>query len=75
MSPIPDSLVLTFSVLGQLLLVRRQYESWWCWLLVNTIAVPLYASRGLWLTAALYVLFWINGIVALRSWRRLVVTT
>jgi nicotinamide mononucleotide transporter len=71
-SPIPDSLVLTFSVLGQLLLVRRQYESWWCWLVVNTIAVPLYASRGLWLTAALYIVFWINGLVALRSWRRLV---
>ncbi len=73
-SPIPDSLVLTFSVLGQLLLIRRQYESWWCWLIVNTIAVPLYASRGLWLTAALYVIFWINGIVALRTWRRLVVS-
>jgi nicotinamide mononucleotide transporter len=74
-SPIPDSLVLAFSVLGQLLLVRRQYESWWCWLLVNTIAVPLYASRGLWLTSALYVIFWINGVVALRRWRRLVVRT
>ena len=70
-SPVPDSLVLTFSVLGQLLLVRRQYESWWCWLVVNTIAVPLYASRGLTLTALLYVVFWINGIIALRSWRRL----
>ena len=74
-SPIPDSLVLTFSVLGQLMLVRRQYESWWCWLLVNTIAVPLYASRGLWLTSALYVVFWINGVIALRSWRRLVAAT
>jgi nicotinamide mononucleotide transporter len=71
-SPAADSLVLTFSVLGQLLLVRRQYESWWCWLVVNTIAVPLYASRGLTLTALLYVGFWINGVIALRGWRRLV---
>jgi nicotinamide mononucleotide transporter len=69
-SPGPDSIVLTFSVLGQLLLVRRKYESWWCWLIVNTIAIPLYASRGLRLTALLYVLFWVNGVVALRSWRR-----
>jgi len=74
-SPIPDSLVLAFSVLGQLLLVRRQYEPWWCWLLVNTIATPLSASRGLWLTSALYVIFWINGVVALRRWRHLVVRT
>lgn len=71
-APFFDSLVLTFSVLGQLLLVRRRYESWWCWLLVNTIAVPLYISRELYVTAALYVGFWINAVVALVRWRRLI---
>lgn len=70
-APFLDSLVLAFSVLGQLLLVRRRYESWWCWLLVNTVAVPLYASRGLYLTAVLYLAFWVNTIVALVYWRRL----
>jgi nicotinamide mononucleotide transporter len=70
-APFLDSLVLAFSVLGQLLLMERRVESWWCWLLVNTIAVPLYASRGLYVTAALYVAFWINAIVSLRHWRRL----
>jgi nicotinamide mononucleotide transporter len=68
-APFLDSLVLAFSVLGQLLLMDRRVETWWCWLLVNTIAVPLYASRGLYLTAALYVAFWINALVALRRWR------
>ena len=70
-APFVDSLVLAFSVLGQLLLMDRRVESWWCWLLVNTIAVPLYASRGLYLTAVLYAAFWINAVVALRSWRKL----
>jgi nicotinamide mononucleotide transporter len=68
-APFLDSLVLAFSVLGQLLLMDRRVETWWCWLLVNTIAVPLYASRGLNLTAGLYVAFWINALVALRRWR------
>ena len=68
-APFVDSLVLAFSVLGQLLLMDRRVESWWCWLLVNTIAVPLYASRGLYLTSVLYVAFWINAIIALRRWR------
>ena len=58
---------------GQFLLVARRLETWWCWLLVNTIAVPLYGARGLYLTAALYVVFWVNAIVSLRRWRRLVV--
>jgi len=70
-APFFDSLVLAFSILGQLLLVRRRYESWWCWLLVNTVAVPLYAARGLYVTAALYLAFGVNTIVALVYWRRL----
>jgi nicotinamide mononucleotide transporter len=69
-APFVDSLVLTFSVAGQLLLVRRRIETWWCWLLVDTVAVPLYLTRGLWVTAALYVAFWLNAAVALVHWRR-----
>ena len=68
-APFVDSIILAFSVLGQLLLMDRRVESWWCWLLVNTIAVPLYASRGLYVTAVLYTVFWVNAIVSLRYWR------
>jgi nicotinamide mononucleotide transporter len=70
-APFLDSIILAFSVLGQLLLVGRRVENWWFWLLVNTIAVPLYAARELYLTAALYAAFWVNALVALRTWRRL----
>ncbi|MGN0863130.1 MAG: nicotinamide riboside transporter PnuC [Stenotrophomonas koreensis] len=69
--PYVDSAVLVFSVVAQLLMMRRKLESWAFWLLVNTIAVPLYASRGLHLTAMLYAVFWINAWVALWHWRRL----
>jgi nicotinamide mononucleotide transporter len=70
-APFLDSLVLAFSVLGQFLLMGRRVESWWCWLLVNSIAVPVYASRGLHLTAGLYAAFWVNAVIALRHWGRL----
>ena len=71
-APFLDSVVLAFSVLAQLLLMRRHYESWWCWLLVNTIAVPLYLSKNLHVTAVLYTAFWINAVVALVRWRKLI---
>jgi nicotinamide mononucleotide transporter len=71
-APFLDSIVLAFSVLAQLLLMRRHYESWWCWLLVNTIAVPLYLSKNLHVTALLYTAFWINAVVALVRWRKLI---
>jgi len=70
-APFVDSTVLAFSVLAQLLLMRRKLEAWWFWLLVNTICVPLYLARGLTLTAVLFAAFWVNALVALVRWRRL----
>ena len=74
-APFLDSIVLAFSVLGQLLMMERRVENWWAWLLVNTIAVPLYASRGLVVTSVLYAAFWVNAIVSLMRWRRLALRT
>ncbi len=70
-APFADSAVLAGSVAAQLLLVARRVETWWFWLGVNTISVPLFASRGLWITAALYAVFWVNALVSLRHWRGL----
>jgi nicotinamide mononucleotide transporter len=69
-APFVDSLVLTFSVAGQLLLMDRRLETWYAWLVVDTMAVPLYASRGLYLTAGLYAVFWVNAWYGLYRWRR-----
>jgi nicotinamide mononucleotide transporter len=74
-APFVDSAVLAFSILGQFLLMGRRYECWWCWLSVNTIAVPLYISRGLYVTAVLYAAFWLNAIAALIRWRQFLSTT
>ncbi len=70
-APFWDSLVLTLSVLAQFLLVRRYLENWWCWLVVNTIAVPLYFSRGLELTALFYAIYWLNVCYGMWQWRRI----
>ena len=73
-APFIDSAVLVLSVSAQLLLMWRMIENWIVWLVVNSIAVPLYAVRGLELTSALYVFYWFNafygGWVWYRTWRR-----
>jgi len=68
-APFIDSSVLVFSVIAQWLMMQRRVETWPFWLLVNTIAVPLYASRGLYLTSLLYGVYWINAVVSWRWWR------
>ncbi|MCS0632269.1 nicotinamide riboside transporter PnuC [Telluria mixta] len=70
-APFLDSAVLVFSIIGQVLMMQRRVENWAFWLLVNSIAAPLYLSRDLVLTAVLYAGFWINAIVSWRSWYRL----
>lgn len=72
-APFVDSLVLTLSVIAQLLLMTRRYETWWFWLAVNTLSIALFGFRGLWLTAALYSAFWLNAWFARLRWRNLVV--
>ncbi len=69
-APFIDSAVLAFSVIAQFLLMARRIETWPVWLLVNTISVPLYASRGLHLTAVLYAAYWVNAVVSWWWWRR-----
>jgi len=70
-APFFDSAVLVFSVIAQFLLMQRRIENWGFWLLVNSIAVPLYSSRGLGITAALYAFFWINAVASWLWWRKL----
>lgn len=69
-APFIDSAVLIFSIIAQLLLMQRKIETWVFWLLVNSIAIPLYASRGLTLTSVLYAAYWINAVVSWLVWRR-----
>jgi nicotinamide mononucleotide transporter len=70
-APFLDSAVMVFSVIAQFLMMQRRIESWGFWLLVNTIAVPLYFSRGLTMTAVLYAFFWINAIASWLWWKKL----
>lgn len=68
--PYVDAAVLALSVVAQCLLMRRQVETWPGWLAVNTLSVPLYASRGLWLTAVLYAAYWVNAWYGWARWRK-----
>lgn len=73
-APFADSAVLMFSVVAQLLLMKRRLETWPVWILVNSIAVPVYFSRGLELTAILYAGYWVNAWFGWWTWRREIAT-
>jgi nicotinamide mononucleotide transporter len=59
------------SLAGQWLLGRKYVENWFAWLVVNIVAVTLFAFKGLWLTVILYGLFVVLSVVGWRAWTRL----
>lgn len=52
-----DGSVAMISIIAQLLQSRRYLQSWYLWIAADVIAIPLFALKGLWFTAALYGVF------------------
>lgn len=69
-APIVDAGVAGFSIAAQLLMARRKLENWIVWIAVDAVAIGLYASRGLALTAGLYALFLLLATAGFFQWRR-----
>ena len=70
-APFWDALTTILSALAQLYLMERYLESWYLWIVADTIYVPLYASRGLYLTSILYAIFWLMAIHGLQNFQRI----
>lgn len=58
------------SVVATLLLARKYVENWPAWIVVNVVALALFAYKGLWLTVGLYALFAALAVVGWRGWAR-----
>jgi nicotinamide mononucleotide transporter len=68
--PVFDASILTLSVLATWLQARRAVESWYVWILVDVISVPVYLERGLPFFAGLYAVFLVICGFGLRHWLR-----
>lgn len=69
-APPLDALITAMSLCAQWQLNRRQVSSWYWWIAVDLISVPLYWSRGLYLIAGLYVIFLVLCVHGLRIWQQ-----
>jgi len=65
-----DAFPTAVSLVAQFLLGRKYLENWALWMAVNVVSLTLYAYKGLWLTAALYLLFLALCVPGWRTWQR-----
>ncbi len=68
--PYGDAFTTCFSLSAQWLMSRKKLESWYYWIAVDIIAIGIYYSKDLKLTAGLYTAFLIMAIIGLFSWKK-----
>jgi nicotinamide mononucleotide transporter len=69
-APFVDATTAGLSIAAQSLQSLRRIESWVLWIAVDSVAIGLFAWRGLFVTSALYGLFLVLAVVGLFEWRR-----
>ena len=65
-----DAGIAAASVAAQLLMARRKLENWALWIAVDVASVPLYLAKGLFLFAALYLVYLLLAVIGLVAWWR-----
>ena len=67
---IADAATTAASLVAQYMLNRKWIENWFVWICVDIAFVGLSIAAGLWVIAALYVLFIALCVIGYRSWRQ-----
>jgi nicotinamide mononucleotide transporter len=64
-----DSLLTTTSLAAQWMMTRKILENWLLWIAVDIVYVPMFISRHLYPTAALYAIFLALAVLGYRDWK------
>jgi nicotinamide mononucleotide transporter len=71
-SPVPewDAFLTSMSIIATWMLARKIYEHWLLWIVVNTVSVVLYFTRGLYPTVVLYFIYGAMSFIGLKAWKK-----
>lgn len=68
--PYLDAFITSFSIVATWMTAKKQLENWLFWIVIDGLAIYLYASRGFYLIALIYFLYTILAYVGYRSWKK-----
>lgn len=64
-----DIVVSVFSVMATVMVAHKVYENWFYWMAINATAVVLYSLSELYMSAGLFVIYFVFSIYGWREWR------
>jgi len=68
--PYWDAAITALSLVAQVLLARKVLENWLFWIVVDVLAVGVYAAKKLYPTTGLYAVFLFMAITGWMAWRK-----
>ena len=67
-NPYLDAFTTVYSLAATFMVAQRVLENWVYWIIIDLFSIYLYYSRGLYLSALLFVLFMVLAVFGLVSW-------
>ncbi len=68
--PYLDSFTTWASVITTYMVAKKVLENWLYWVVIDAVSIFLYVDRGMWLTAALFVIYTLMAIIGYREWHK-----
>lgn len=68
-----DIVVSVFSIMATVMVAHKVYENWFYWMAINAAAVVLYSLSGLYMSAGLFVVYFVFSLYGWREWRALII--
>lgn len=66
--PYADSMTTFAAIWATFLVARKVFENWWYWLIIDIVSIAIYWTRGLELTAVLFVMYVILIPIGMLQW-------
>ena len=68
--PFIDAFTTWGAIVTTYMVAKKILENWIYWFVIDSISIYLYTSRGLYLTAFLFVIYLVIIVFGYRSWKR-----
>ena len=69
-NPYTDAFSTIFSLIATFMVAKKVLENWIYWIIIDTVCIYLFASRGLYLTSLLFLMYTIIACFGYFAWRK-----